>query len=156
MPLGKINKYADFYRKSIADNPVNKDLQNSLAMCYLKLKLYSKAQEAFDKAIEENIDSSESYFYAAICLLAGRKPFLVPRPMINKAEEYLNAASALEPKGIYFYLMAFIRYDFHFRKHFRVTPNWEEYLIEAASYGYSVADVDSLFAILNVPKPDVF
>mgnify|MGYP003297130220 CR=1 FL=1 len=156
MPLGKLNKYADFYRKGVASDPNNKEIQNSLAMCYLKLKLYGKAQEAFDKAIAANIDSSETYFYAAISLLAGKKPFLVARQIIDKIEEYLNAAIMIEPKGIYYYLMAFIRYDFHNRKHFKVTPNWEEYLLEAESARFGSADSDELFSILNLAKPDGF
>ena len=156
MSLGKLNKYADFYRKGVAAEPNDKDLQNSLAMCYLKLKLYGKAQEAFEKAIAANIDSSETYFYAAISLLAGKKPFVVPRPIIDKIEEYLNAAIMIEPKGIYYYFMAFVRYDFHNRKHFKVTPNWEEYLLEAESTGFGSADSAELFSILNLAKPAGF
>ena len=156
MPLAKINKYADFYRKGVAADPQNKELQNSLAMCYLKLKFYDKALKAFDSAIESNIDFSESYFYAAVCVLGGKRPFVIPRPLIDKAEEYLNAAVMIEPKGIYYYFMAFIRYDFHNRKRFKVVPNWEAYLLEAESAGYSPADVESLFALLNVARPDGF
>lgn len=60
-------------------------------MCYLKLKMYDKALGAFEKAIEDNFDDSEIYFYAAICLLNGKKAFLNQRPTIDKILEYLNA-----------------------------------------------------------------
>lgn len=53
-------------------------------MCYLKLKLFDKALSAYEKAIEDNFDNSEIYFYAAICLLKGQKAFLVQRPTIYK------------------------------------------------------------------------
>jgi tetratricopeptide (TPR) repeat protein len=156
LPMGKLNKFADFYRKGVAADPNNGEMQNSLAMCYLKLKMYGKAHEAFEKAIAANIDSSESYFYAAISVLGGKRPFLIPRPMIDKAEEYLNAAVMIEPKGVYYYLMAFIRFDYHERKHFSVRPNWEEYKLNADSAGYSEDDANSLFSILNVQKSDEF
>ncbi len=39
MPMPEVNKYANEYRKALSDNPDNKDLNTSVAMCYLKLKL---------------------------------------------------------------------------------------------------------------------
>lgn len=57
-------------------------------MCYLMLKLYDKALPAFEKAMEDNFDNSETFFYAAVCLLKGRKAFLLTRPEIDKIEEY--------------------------------------------------------------------
>lgn len=69
-------------------------------MCYLKLKLYDKALSAFEKAMEDNFDNSETFFYAAICLLKGRKAFLLNRTEIDKAEEYINAAIMIEPRAV--------------------------------------------------------
>jgi tetratricopeptide (TPR) repeat protein len=79
MPLGKVNKYAATYQSALSENPVNKDLNNSIAMCYLKLKLYDKALGFFEKAIEDNFDNSETFFYASICLLKGQKAFVQQR-----------------------------------------------------------------------------
>ena len=77
MPLPEVNKYAGAYRSALSQHPDNTELNNSIAMCYLKLKLYDKAQASFAKAIEDNFDNSETYFYAAISLLSGKKAFLV-------------------------------------------------------------------------------
>lgn len=154
MPMPEVNKYAGAYRKALSENPDNGDLNKSIAMCYLKLKMIDKALPAFEKAIEENFDDSESYFYAAVCTLGGKKAFLNQRPAIDKALEYINAALMIEPKGIYYYLMAYIKYDYFERKHFRTSPNYQEYLQMANDAGLSDYDIDQLYAILNVARPE--
>lgn len=53
MPLPEVNKYAGAYRKALSENPDSMELNNSVAMCYLKLKLYDKATEAFERAMED-------------------------------------------------------------------------------------------------------
>lgn len=150
------NKYANAYRKALTENPENMDLNNSVAMCYLKLKLYDKALPAFEKAMEDNFDNSETFFYAAVCLLKGRKAFLLTRPEIDKIEEYLNAAIMIEPRGIYYYLLAYIKYDYFNRKYFKTSPTFQEALVMAEQAGYSPFDTEQLFAILGVDKPSGF
>lgn len=122
--------------------------------CYLKLKLYDKAISCFDKALEDNLEDSEICFYAAVALLKGKKAFLTSRPVINKIEEYLNAAIMIEPRGIYYYFWAYIKYDYYYRKHFRSTPDYQKLLETASSSGYSEYDVHNLFDLLEVKKPD--
>ncbi len=148
-----INKYANAYRKALAGNPDNKDLNTSIAFCYLKLKLYDKALPCFEKAIEDNFDNSETYFYAAICLLKGKKAFLALRTDIDKIEEYIQAAIMIEPKAIYYYFWAYIRYDHHFRKSYNMSPNYKELLSQAAQIGLSQTDVQELYSILGVDRP---
>lgn len=154
MPMPEVNKYAGTYRKALTENPDNTELNKSIAMCYLKLKIYDKALGAFEKAIEDNFDDSEIYFYAAICLLNGKKAFLNQRPTIDKILEYLNAALMIEPKGIYYYFMAYIKYDYFERKHFRTSPNYVDALQMANEAGLSDFDIDQLYTILNVARPD--
>lgn len=154
MPMPEVNKYANEYRKALSDNPDNKALNTSIAMCYLKLKLYDKAHLAFEKAIEDNFDNSETFFYAAICLLQGNKAFLTPRPNIDKIEEYINAALMIEPKGVYYYLWAYIKYDYFSRKFFNTKPTYQEAHQMALSNGVSDLDKEQLYSILGVPRPD--
>lgn len=116
MPLPEVNKYAGAYRKALSENPDSTELNNSVAMCYLKLKLYDKAAEAFERAMEDNFDNSETFFYAAICRLKGKKAFLASRADIDKIEEYIQAALMIEPKGIYYYFWAYIKQDYFARK----------------------------------------
>lgn len=47
MPMPEVNKYAGTYRKALTENPDNTELNKSIAMCYLKLKMYDKALGAF-------------------------------------------------------------------------------------------------------------
>ncbi len=155
MPMPEINKYANSYRQALATNPDNKELNTSIAMCYLKLGLYDKAIPAFEKAIEDNFDNAETFFYAAVCLLKGKKAFAMQRPEINKIEEYIDAALMIEPRGIFYYFKAYIRYDYHKRKCFNVTPNYLNLLDDAFNAGVSDIDIKQLFEILKVEKPDV-
>lgn len=156
MSVTDINKYKKSYTQALSDNPDNPQLNSSVAMCYLKLGLYDKALESFEKAIEDDFDNSETYFYAAVSLLKGKKAFLTPRPDINKAIDYINAALMIEPKGIYYYFLAYIKYDFFERKFLNTTPDYKDCYKMAMGAGVSDYDVKMLFDILNVPKPSIF
>ena len=149
-----INKQANAYRKAMVNHPDDKTLNMSIAFCYLKLQLYDKALPCFEKAIEDNFDNSEVYFYAAIALLKGKKAYLTPRPIIDQIEEYLQAAIMIEPKGIYYYFWSYIRYDHHYRKSYMMSPNYRDLLGQAQQAGLSQTDVEELYSILEVQRPD--
>lgn len=153
MPMPEVNKFAGAYRKALAENPDNMELNNSAAMCYLKLKLYDNALPAFERAMEDNFDNSETFFYAAICLLKGKKAFLQQRPVIDKIMEYMRAALMIEPRGIYYYFLSYIAYDYFERKNLNTSPNYREFFAMAVNEGVSDYDIDQLYAILSVPKP---
>ena len=152
----EINKQANAYRKAMAGNPDDKTLNMSLAFCYLKLKLYDKAIECVEKAVEDNFDNSETYFYAAITLLKGKRPFSVPMADIKKAIQYLDSAIMIEPKGIYYYLQAYIKYDFYSRKFIKTTPDHKACLAQAKNAGLSANDRLELFKILGTDIPAGF
>lgn len=140
-------------KRNLDENPNSPKTNYLIAMCYWNLKLYDKALPAFEKAIEDNFDNSESFFYAAVCLLKGKKAFVAPRGDIDKAVEYINAALMIEPKGIYYYFLAYIKYDYFERKYLNITPNWKETLQMATDAGVSDADIEQLFAVLGVSQP---
>jgi len=154
MPMPMVNQYAATYRDALLSEPDAKDLNNNLAMCYLKLKLYNKALGAFEKAMEDNFDNPETFFYAAICLLGGKKAFLVQRPEIDKIEEYINAALMIEPRGIFHYLSAYIKYDYFNRKFYNTSPTYQEALSMAEGAGVSLFDIEQLYGILGVSRPE--
>ena len=154
MPMPMVNQYAATYKEALQSEPNAKDLNNSIAMCNLKLKLYDKALTAFEKAMEDNFDNSETFFYAAICLLGGKKAFLTQRPEIDKIEEYINAALMIEPRGIYHYFLAYIKYDYFSRKSFNTSPTYQEALGTANGAGVSPHDIEQLYGILGVPRPE--
>lgn len=156
MHLSEINKYANSYKRELSENPDNQSLNTSIAMCYLKLKMYDKSYNAFIKAVEDNFDNSEIYFYAAVCLLKGKKAFLAQRTDIDKIEDYINAANMIEPRGIYYYFWAYIKFDFYERKYLKTKPSYSECLDNANKLGTSEYDIQMLFDLLGVAKPDVF
>lgn len=153
MPTMNIGKYQKSYENELRENPGNAEINNSLAFCYLKMGFYNRALEKFDAAIEQSLNNSETYLYAAVCILAGRKPFLTPRPDIDKIENYINAALMIEEKGLYRYFQAYIKYDYFKRKFFKTAPTWEECLAQAKVDGISPSDVNQLFSVLKQEKP---
>lgn len=154
--IGKssIDKYIASYKKAASKDPNNNEINAAMGMCYLKLGLYDFATKFFLKAVEDMIENPDVYFYAAVCQLKGKKAFLTPIADIRKAEEYINSALILEDKGIYHYFMAYIKYDFYERKHLNISPNYMETLKLAREIGVSKDDVQYLFEMLNVSKPD--
>lgn len=150
MPVQELNKYIHSYTKDLEEHPDSKDINFSIGMCYLKLRLYDKALDSFQKAMSEDINDSELYFYSAVCMLGGKKAFLTKRTDINKIEEYINAAIMLGQKGIYYYLLAYIKYDFYERKYLNTEPTYKACLQNAYKYGLSQNDKIILFEMLGV------
>ncbi len=155
MAFPTVNKYIRNYENDLSGNPDDMGANKAIAYCYLKLGMHDKALQYFEKAVTDNFDDSEVYFYAAVCLLKGKKAYQSLRPQINKIEEYLNAATMIEPKGIYYYFWAYIKYDYYKRKFLNTTPDYAAMLKTAAAAGVSVYDKAQLFEILGVEKPSV-
>ena len=153
MELPTLNNYISSYRRDLSENPNDISANKAIAYCYLKLKMYDNALSFFEKAVVDNFDDSEVYYYAAICCLKGKKAFLSQRSEINKIEEYLNAATMIEPKGIYYYLWAYIKYDYFKRKFLQTNPDYMGMLEIAKKYQVSPYDISQLFSILNVDNP---
>ncbi len=153
MLLPEVNKYAGAYREALAENPDNQELNISIAMCYLKLRMHDKALAAFEKAMVGSFGNSETFFYASVCLLQGKKAFLHQRPEIDRMQEYINAALMIEPKGIYYYFLAYVKYDYFSRKFFKTNPTWQEALAQAQEAGLSPSDVDRLYELVGVERP---
>lgn len=152
----ELNKYVDTYKKALNNNSENSELNESIAVCYMKLRMYDKALPFFDKAIENGFDNSDLFMYAAICLMQGKRPFVCTKDKVDKAIEYLNAAIMISNKGIYHYLIAYLKYDFYEMKRLRTTPSSVEELNLAVSIGLSYTDVTEVFTLLNQDKPEGF
>lgn len=150
----EFTKFTNFYKNQLKQDSKNPNLYYSIALCYLKIKLYNKALINFEKAIDENFDNPDAYYYASICLLRGKKAFLSSITDIRKAEEYINAALMIENKGIYNYLLSYIKFDFYHRKSLNVEPDYIYELNKSKSLFISQKDVQDLFAILGVLLPE--
>ncbi len=139
-------------QKTQSSEPINHNNLSS-AFSLLKAKLYDEALSSYEVAIRDNYNNSDAYFYAAIASLKGKRAFLVSRPSIERAEKYLQTAIKIDPKGIYYYLWAYIRFDHHFKKFYKASPNYKELLSQATKSKLSPADVKELYDILDVERP---
>jgi len=148
-----LKKYERSYQEAVDQNPNIPELNKSMGLCYLKLRLYEKALISFEKAIEDNFDDSETYYYAALSLLNGKKAFNTSRKSIDQAMDFLDAAIQIEPRGIYYYALSYIKYDYFERKYLKTVPGYVECYKMAADVGTSEADIAMMYEILGVDRP---
>lgn len=153
MPQQLAQNYANAYREPLAARPNDGQLNLSAAMCFLRLHLYDQAEKAFERAMTDDMNNPELYFYAAVALLKGQRPFLAGRAAILKIEEYVNAALMIRPRGIYYYFLSYVKYDFYFNKHLRTSPTYQETLQAALRAGLTTREVQQLYATLGTAKP---
>jgi len=156
--LGKsdLNKYTSAYSAALKNDPDNLSLNHSIGICYMNLGLYDKAFNSFEKVIDADPEGSFGYYAAAASLLNGRSAFLSEKKKIDKAIEYLNAAITIEERGLYHYLMAYIKYDYYKRKYLIIQPSFLHHLNNARTIGISDEDKHALFNILKVDMPNEF
>ena len=153
MTFPEIQQYAGAYRQALQEHPDDFQLNSSVAMCYLRLGLYDQAIPAFEKAVADNFDNAEIYFYAGISLLRGKRPFLSPKAEVERILQWINAACMIAPLGIYYYFAAYVTLDFYDRKHLRAPVSYDTHMQSAIQLGVSPTDVQSLFAILKTDVP---
>ena len=149
----EVNKSIRSYQKAV-DTSDAPEINKALGLCNLKLKLFDKAALAFDKASEDNYEDSEVYFYHAVAIMGNKKPFLHLRPQINQMMELLQAAIMIEPRGIYYYVLSYIKQDYFARKFFSITPDWQAELATAKACGLANMDVSMFYEITGLTCPD--
>ena len=84
--------------------------------------------------------------------MKGKKAFLSNRADINKILELMEAAVSIEERGVYYYFMAYIKYDYFKRKYLNTTPNYRDYLLLSKRCGCSPMDIDIMFKMIGVEK----
>ncbi len=153
MSQADVSKYANAYRAPLAEHPDNGALNLSAAFCFLRLRLYDQAEKAFERAMTDDMNNAELYFYAAVTQLKGKRPFLAGRAAILRAEEYVDAALRIQAKGIYYYFLSYVKYDFYFNKRLRTTPTYQEALQASLRAGLTTREVTQLYETLGTAKP---
>lgn len=154
MTTPQLNKYVSAYKKMIKQGHKTLEVLSAVSICYLRLGLYDFALKELEKVVNEDVEEDILYFYLAIAMLKGQKPFLHQRETIDKVLEYLNACVMLEPKGIYYFFLAYIKHDYFERKYFMTTPTYSDYLNDAREMGCNSEEVENLFQLLNQECPD--
>ena len=165
-----VNHYSEYFSAAIdrikvllhskpaGNGPIPGDPESdfSAGLRYLTYKLYPQALASIEKAMQHDQSNPDGYFYAVIALLQGKRPFLVDRATIKKAEEYLQVAIAISGKSIYYYLLGYIQFDHHYNKKLRATPGHDALIRTAYQLGVTNEEIQDLFKLLGVPRPVEF
>lgn len=139
-----------------AENPASPEIPMALGLFYLTGGGYQYAMPQFKKVLEIDPLNADAYFYTAVAMLGGKKPFLKSLAEIEKIVENINLAEQIEPKAVYFYLHAYIAYDFYKRKFMGCNPTYSELLSQAKSLGFNSLESSDLFELLKTEKPNNF
>ena len=148
-----ITKNMPSYRDVLATSSTNPTFLNSVALCFLKCKLYDQALALFKKSAQLAPFNTDALFYQGVCLLKGKKAFLQPRPTIDNIVELLNNAINLTPKAIYYYFLAYIKCDFFERKCYTSKPTSKELMVMVRQYRLSPQEKMEFFKLIGVDKP---
>ncbi len=146
-------KYKNTYQEVLKENPEDETINSSMGMCLLKLGMYEKALERFEKSIEGNIENSETFFWAGVSMLNGKRPFLNTKSTIDKAIEYATTASMIESRGIYNYFIAYLKFDYYLQKGFNIQPSYREDLEMATVNNLALEDINILQEVMKVEFP---
>ena len=120
---------------------------------FLKLGLYPQALASCEALIMEDPMNADACYCAAVALLGGKRPFLVDRTSIRKAEEYLSVAITAGDQAVYHYLLAYVKLDYYSRKMLRAVPDYSFHLQQARAMGITQEEINELFAMLRVSRP---
>lgn len=159
MPNNEVAKSIKQYQEVLCDHPETPTIEKALGVCYVVRGNYDRAVDSFEHAIDNDPDDPENYYFAAIALLKGKKPFLAKRKDIDKILEYLNTAIDLAESyddshlGLYYYLLSYVSFDYFSRKSLNVYPTFAECLENAKLMGATRYDVQDLHSVLKTQKP---
>ena len=142
--------------QAAAANPTAPEINMALGLFYLTSGAYQYALPQFNKVIEADPFNADAYFYASVALLGGTKPFVKNLHEIEKIVENLKVAEQIEQKAIYYYLHAYVAYDYYKRKYLGCNPRYTELLSEAQALGITGAEITDLFELLKTDKPSNF
>lgn len=129
------------------------DASYALALLFLRLGFFDRSQAALDKALLDDPDSDELYFVQALIALSGKKPFLCVRSAINLAIQSAETAFYIREAGLYKAFIAIVKYDYFFRKGFKVEPTYLEELAASKEIGLASGDLDDLMGLLQFDLP---
>lgn len=119
-------------------------------------KMYAQALDCFESVIKEDVSEPDAYFYAAVAKLEGKRPFLFSRSIINEVERYIESAIAYGERALYYYFLAYIKYDYYEKKMFKTFPTYVELLGKAFAMGVTEEEITEFFELLNTQKPNGF
>jgi hypothetical protein len=120
---------------------------------HLDLGLRREAVEDFRLARASDPRNQDAYYLGAVAQLDGKKAFLASLQCIRESEELIQGAIGLEDRGIFYYFLAYVRFDYYERKFLRAPAPWQLSFVAACSRGLTQGQIDSLFKLLSVENP---
>ena len=100
-------------------------------------------------------DNAEVHFYAAAAALDGKRPFVAGKAAVTEAERHLQAATRLEERGVFYWMHAFLAYDYFERKFLNHKPGFLALAALAEKSGVSPTDKSTLADVLSVDSVDL-
>lgn len=143
----KLKNYMAGYGKRKEDNS---EVYKAKGLGYLRLKTYEQAKNCFSKAIALDYEDSSAYYFMALTLCKGKRPFSILFKDIKKIIEYLETAIQLENNGMYYYLYALLIYDFYEHKKLNYKTTSQEMLQQAKIYGVNKEDMNIIDDYLGI------
>jgi len=145
-----IKKYLKAYESSLKIGGESAELYTAMGICQLKRKMYSYALTYFEKAIALLPDEGDVYYYAAISVFNGKRPFMAQLSNVKKAVEYVDTALNFSEEGIYYYLKHLIHNDYYEKKHLNCSPSSSELLSLSRQYGLGENDAEDVRNFLSL------
>jgi len=144
-PVSGLKKTLEEFEKKIkskiSESGENPELLTAMGICQMQRGLYRFANGYFDKAINLLSEDSDTFYYAAIALLNGKRPYLSSLPVIRKVVEYLELALSFSEQGSYYYLQHLVHNDYFEKRQLNCSPSSAELYEKSLLFGLS--DVDS-------------
>ncbi len=88
-----------------------------------------------------------------VFVLQGKMPFLHTRAVIDRVISYVESAISIEQRGIYYYFLCYVKYDYFKRKFLNTTPDYTQYLAQARQAGVSEYDIGQFYKLLGTQRP---
>lgn len=143
--------------------PESNEITLSLALFYLLNGDYNDARYQIEEIIKRDAYNYKALYYWCIALLAGKKPCMCLRGLIDTMEQRLKMVqvfaqgandTAFLTRSLY--LQAFIKYDYYERSFKQSSPKSSSLIDQAVVCGLNSEVKEELFGILKYELPKNF
>lgn len=136
-------KHIAIYKKNLNQNLDVNTLQ-SLGLCHYRNKMYDLSLKAFEQLIDIDPNNIDAYYYAALSLLKGKRPYMQTLGCIKKVIELLEAAITIKNEGRLYYFLYMIQVDFFEKKHLHAKYKTSELKNMAAENAVAEDEIEEL------------